>query len=143
MVYLTCCETCCLYLGKKVRKSDAKECKTFVIHEVYLQRVWSISLRLYAPPLGARELCPPRKNSVWRHGQAGESCVRPEKRAHDVMDRLAISQKSKILQNDRNCMPVHDVMRSFFGAYTTLSSPSMTSCSVFPGGDNSGGLYVG
>ena len=34
----------------------------------------------------------------------------------------------------RNCLPVHDVMRSFFEGFATISSLSMTSCAVFPGG---------
>ena len=44
-----------------------------------------------SPPLGARELCPPQKNSTRCHGKAGESCLLPEKIAHDIMDRQAIS----------------------------------------------------
>ena len=33
-----------------------------------------------------------------------------------------------------NCLPVHDVMRSFFEGFAMISSLSMTSCAVFPGG---------
>ena len=34
----------------------------------------------------------------------------------------------------RNCLPVHDVMRSFFEGFATISSLSMTSCAVSSGG---------
>ena len=37
----------------------------------------------------------------------------------------------------RNCLPVHDVMRSFFEGFATISSLSITSCTVFLGGHNS------
>ena len=51
----------------------------------------------YTPPLAGRELSPPRKNSAWRHGQAGDPCEPLEKWVHDVMDRQAISVILKLL----------------------------------------------
>ena len=37
----------------------------------------------------------------------------------------------------RNFLPVHDIMRSFFGEFATISSLYMTPCDVFLGGGDS------
>ena len=35
-----------------------------------------------------------------------------------------------------NCLPIHDVMRSFFEGFATIYSLSMTSCTIFWGRHN-------